>query len=115
VLRVCGLGGLRSSLQHMNDVYVEGMTMSSHPGLTQHDVELSMKKFYSSLFSPPIPTFEDTIKDPEVRKIARSKTAQRVVEVYQELFDAITGTMGGYADLAFMGHDPDQVKTLLSL
>jgi hypothetical protein len=115
VLQVCGLGGLRSSLQHMNDVYVEGMTMSSHPGLTQHDVEFSMKKFYSSLFSPPIPTFEDTIKDPEVRKIARSKTAQRVVDVYQELFDAITGNMGGYTDLAFMGHNPDQVKTLLSV
>jgi hypothetical protein len=74
-----------------------------------------MKKFYSSLFSPPIPTFEDTIKDPEVRKIARSKTAERVVDVYRELYVAISGDRGGYADLAFMGHDPDQVKTLLSL
>ena len=115
VLQVCGLEGLRSSLRHMNGVYVEGMIMSSHPGLSQRDVELSMKKFYSSLFSPPIPTFEDTIKDPEVRKIARSKTAQRVVDVYRELYVAISGDRGGYADLAFMGHDPDQVKTLLSL
>lgn len=115
VLHVCGLGGLRSSLQHMNGVYVKGMMMSSYPGLSQREVEVSMKKFYSSLFSPPIPTFEDTIKDPEVRKVARSKTAQRVVDVYRELFEAITGDGGGYADLAFMGHDSDQVKTLLSL
>ena len=74
-----------------------------------------MNKFYSSLFSPPIPTFEDTIKDPELQKIARSKTAQRVVGVYQELYEAIASEKGGYADLAFLGHDPDQVKTLLSL
>jgi len=31
VLQVCGLEGLRSSLRHMNSVYVEGMTMSTHP------------------------------------------------------------------------------------
>mmetsp|Transcript_23235 Transcript_23235/g.56046 ORF Transcript_23235/g.56046 Transcript_23235/m.56046 type:complete len:883 (+) Transcript_23235:32-2680(+) len=115
VLQVCGLEGLRSAMRHMNGMYVKGMTMSSHPGLSQRDVESSMKKFYSSLFSPPIPTFEDTIKDPELRKIARSKTAERVAEVYRELHEAITSEKGGYADLAFLGHDPNQVKTLLSL
>jgi hypothetical protein len=115
VLHICGLDGLRSALRHMDGVYVEGMTMASHPGLTQRDVEASMKKFYSSLFSPPIPTFEDIIKDPELRKIARSKTARRVVDVYQELYDAITSEKGGYADVSFLGHGPDQVKTLLSL
>eukprot|EP00579_Thalassiosira_antarctica_P015733 CAMPEP_0201935274 /NCGR_PEP_ID=MMETSP0903-20130614/35134_1 /ASSEMBLY_ACC=CAM_ASM_000552 /TAXON_ID=420261 /ORGANISM="Thalassiosira antarctica, Strain CCMP982" /LENGTH=919 /DNA_ID=CAMNT_0048475665 /DNA_START=8 /DNA_END=2767 /DNA_ORIENTATION=+ len=115
VLQVCGLEGLRSAMRHMNGVFIEGMTMSSHPGLFQRDVEGAMNKFYSSLFSPPIPTFEDTIKDPELRKIARSKTAQRVVDVYRELYEAITSEKGGYADLAFLGHDPDQVKTLLSL
>lgn len=115
VLHICGLDGVQSVLRHMNGVYVEGMTMASHPGLTQRDLEEAMKKFYSSLFSPPIPTFEDIIKDPELRKIARSKTAQRVVDVYQELYDAITSEKGGYADVAFLGHDPEQVKTLLSL
>ena len=115
VLHVCGLEGLRTALLHMNGVFVEGMTMSSHAGLSQRDVEGAMKKFYSSLFSPPIPTFEDTIKDPELRKIARSKTAQRVVAVYRELYEAITSDKGGYTDLSFLGHDPDQVKTLLSL
>ncbi|KAL7524497.1 hypothetical protein ACHAXR_000598 [Thalassiosira sp. AJA248-18] len=115
VLQVCGLEGLRSAMRHMNGVYVEGMTMSSHPGLSQREVEVAMKKFYSSLFSPPIPTFEDTIKDPELRKIARSKTAQRVVDVYRDLYEAIASNKGGYGDLSFLGHDPDQVKTLLSL
>lgn len=115
VLHACGIGGLQSALNHMNGVYVEGMTMSSYPGLSQRDLEVSMAKFYSSLFSPPIPTFEDTIKDPEVRKVARSKTAQRVVDVYRDLYEAITSESGGYADLAFMGHDPEQVMILLSL
>ncbi len=115
VLHICGLDGVRSALRHMNGVYVEGMTMASHPGLTQLDVEASMKTFYSSLFSPPIPTFEDTIKDPELRKIARSKIAQRVVDVYHELYDAITSEKGGYADVSFLGHDPDQVCLLLGL
>lgn len=115
VLHMCGLDGVGSALRHMNGVYVEGMTMASHPGLAQRDLESSMKKFYSSLFSPPIPTFEDTIKDPGLRKIARSKTAQRVVDVYQELYDAITSDKGGYADVSFLSHDPDQVQKLLSL
>ena len=115
VLQVCGLEGLRSAMRHMNGVFVEGMTMSSHPGLSQREVEVAMKKFYSSLFSPPIPTFEDTIKDPELRKIARSKTAQRVVDVYKDLYEAITSAKGGYTDTSFLGHVPDQVKTLLSL
>ena len=115
VLQVCGLEGIRSAMRHMNGVYVEGMAMASHPGLSQRDVEAAMKKFYSSLFSPPIPTFEESIKDPELRKIARSKTAARVVDVYRELYEAITSEKGGYADLSFLGHDPDQVKTLLSI
>ena len=115
VLQVCGLEGLRSAMRHMSGVYVEGMTMSSHPGLSQRDVEAAMKKFYSSLFSPPIPTFEEEIKDAEVRQIARSKTAQRVVDVYQELYEAITSEKGGYADLSFLAHDPNNVRTLLAL
>eukprot|EP00584_Thalassiosira_punctigera_P001332 CAMPEP_0172527940 /NCGR_PEP_ID=MMETSP1067-20121228/2473_1 /TAXON_ID=265564 ORGANISM="Thalassiosira punctigera, Strain Tpunct2005C2" /NCGR_SAMPLE_ID=MMETSP1067 /ASSEMBLY_ACC=CAM_ASM_000444 /LENGTH=900 /DNA_ID=CAMNT_0013311771 /DNA_START=50 /DNA_END=2752 /DNA_ORIENTATION=+ len=116
VLQVCGLESLRSAFRHMDSVFVEGITiMSSHPGMSQRDVETAMGKFYSSLFSPPIPTFEDTIKDPELRKVARSKTAARVADVYRELYEAITSEKGGYADLAFLGHNPDQVKTLLSL
>lgn len=114
VLDVCGLGGIHTALQQMNGASIEGMAMSCHPGLSQSEVEAAMKQFYSSLFSPPIPTFEE-IKDPELRKFARSKTALRVVDVYRELYDAMTSEKGGYADFAFLGHEPDQVKTLLSL
>ena len=112
VLRICGLAGLRSALRNVD---AEGGDLSSHAGLSQRDVELAMNKFYSSLFSPPIPTFEDTIKDPELRKVARSRTAQQVLDVYQELYSAITSESGGYADLSFLAHDPEQVKALLSL
>ncbi|KAL7521409.1 hypothetical protein ACHAWX_006083 [Stephanocyclus meneghinianus] len=115
VFTVCGLGGIQVAMQQMNAVYVDGMTMSSHPGLSPADIEAAMKQFYSSLYSPPIPTFEDSIKDPELRKVARSKITQRVVDKYREMFDAITSEKGGYPDLSFLGHDPDQVKTLLSM
>ena len=115
VLALCGLGKIHDAMQQLNAVYVEGMTMSSHPGLSQTDIEAAMKQFYSSLYSPPIPTFEDSIKDPELRKVARSKTAQTVVNEYRDLYEAITSEKGGYADLSFLGHDPEQVKTLLSL
>eukprot|EP00804_Cyclotella_cryptica_P026647 CCRYP_019085-RA/>CCRYP_019085-RA protein AED:0.07 eAED:0.08 QI:0/0/0/1/1/1/2/0/825 len=115
VFAVCGLGGIQLAMEQMNAVYVDGMTMSSHPGLSPADIEAAMKQFYSSLYSPPIPTFEDSIKDPELRKVARSKIAQRVVDKYREIFDAISSEKGGYSDLSFLGHDPDQVKTLLSM
>ena len=115
VLSVCGLGSIQAAMEHMNAVFVDGMTMSSHPGLSQSDLESAMKQFYSSLFSPPIPTFEDTIKDPELRRSARSMTAKRVANEYRILYEAITSENGGYADLSFLGHDPEQVNTLLSL
>ena len=114
VLSLCGLGKINHAMQQLNAVYVEGMTMSSHPGLSQTDIEAAMKQFYSSLYSPPIPTFEE-IKDPELRKLARSKTAKTVVKEYRDLYEAITSEKGGYADLSFLGHDPEQVNTLLSL
>ena len=115
VLEVCGLHGIRTAMQQMDAVYVEGMTMSSHPGLSKLDIESAMKQFESSLYSPPIPTFEDSIKDPELRKLARSKTAKRVVNEYRLIYDEITSEKGGYSDLSFLGHDPNAVNTLLSL
>jgi hypothetical protein len=115
VLEVCGLGTIRSAIEDMNRVYIEGMTMASHPGLSAKEVEVAMKQFYSSLFSPPIPTFEDAIKDAELRKTARSRTAEIVIDVYQSVYDALNSERGGYADLSFLAHDPSQVKALLSL
>eukprot|EP00985_Skeletonema_marinoi_P034347 scaffold43737_cov204-Skeletonema_marinoi.AAC.2 len=115
VLEECGLGAIRSAIKDMDRVYIEGMTMSSHPGLSRKEVEAAMKKFYSSLFSPPIPTFEDVIKDAQLRKIARSRTAQIVIDLYQEVYGALSSERGGYSDLSFLEHDPNQVKALLSL
>jgi hypothetical protein len=114
-LEVCGLGAIRSGIKDMDRVYIEGMTMSSHPGLSAKEVEGAMKQFYSSLFSPPIPTFEDTIKDAQLRKLARSRTAQIVIDVYQEVYKVLTSERGGYTDLSFLEHEPNQVKALLSL
>eukprot|EP00986_Skeletonema_menzelii_P009138 scaffold4066_cov152-Skeletonema_menzelii.AAC.17 len=115
VLEECGLGAIRTGIKDMDRVYIEGMTMSSHPGLSRNEVEVAMKNFYSSLFSPPIPTFDDAIKDAQLRKIARSQTAQIVIDVYKEVFGALTSERGGYTDLSFLEHDPNQVKALLSL
>ncbi len=115
LLEECGLGAIRSGIKDMERVYIEGMSLSSHPGLSRNEVEMAMKKFYSSLFSPPIPTFEDEIKDVQLRKIARSRTAQIVIDVYQEVFGALTSERGGYTDVSFLEHNPNQVKALLSL
>ena len=115
VLEECGLGVIRSRIKNMDSVYIEGMTMSSHPGLSGKEMEMAMKKFFSSLFSPPIPSFEDTIKDSQLRKIARSRTAQIVISAYQEVYEMATSERGGYTDLSFLEHDPNQVKALLSL
>jgi hypothetical protein len=92
---------------------VEGMTMASQAGLTEDDVELGMKEFYSSLYAPPLPTFEN-IKDPVLRRLARSKICDNVVQVYSDLYHAMSSEKGGYDDLSFLGHTPEQVKTLFS-
>jgi hypothetical protein len=92
---------------------VEGMTMASQAGLTEDDVELGMKEFYSSLYALPLPTFEN-IKDPVLRRLARSKICDNVVHVYSDLYHAMNREKGGYDDLSFLGHTPEQVKTLFS-
>jgi hypothetical protein len=47
VLEICGLGSMAAAWKNM--LPVEGVTMASQSGLTQEDVELGMKEFYSSL------------------------------------------------------------------
>ena len=111
VLELCGLGTMATAWNNMLDV--EGMTMASTSGLTEEDIELGMKEFYSSLYAPPLPTFE-TIKDPVLRRLARSKICDNVVRVYEELYTAMHSEKGGYEDLSFLGHTPEQVKTLFS-
>ena len=109
VLELCGLGHIVTLWRNMP--LVEGITMASQPGLSVDDMDSAMKEFYTSLYSPPIPSFEN-IKDPVLRKMARTKIASNVVNLYDELYDDIISEKGGYDDMSFLGHTPDQVKTL---
>lgn len=116
VLDLCGLGSLVMTWDRFKGVQVDGMTMASFPGLTPDEAESAMKEFYSSLYSPPIPSFENTIKDPTLRKLARNKIAKRVCESYASIHDAmLTPDMGGYDDTSFLGHAPQQVNTLFTV
>jgi len=116
VLDLCGLGTLVSAFERFNAVHVEGMVMAAHPGLTVEEVKIALGEFYSSLYSPPLPSFESTIKDPTLRKLARSKIAQKVCLTYQTLYDDMTKfEKGGYDDLSFLGHTPRQVNTLFTV
>ncbi|KAL3914412.1 MAG: hypothetical protein SGARI_000135 [Bacillariaceae sp.] len=115
VLDLCGLGSLLTAWDRFKGVQVDGMTMGSYPGLTPDEAASSMKEFYSSLYSPPIPSFENTIKDPTLRKLARTKIATSVCEKYGFLYDAMASTESGYDDLDFLGHTPQQVLTLFSV
>ncbi|CAJ1915089.1 unnamed protein product [Cylindrotheca closterium] len=116
VLDLCGLGSLLSALDRFNGVQVDGMVMSAHPGLAPEDVQVAMKEFYTSLYSPPIPSFESTIRDPSLRKSARKKIADSVCDSYKTLYDTMTTSeRGGYDDLGFLSHTPEQVSTLFTL
>jgi len=115
VLELCGLGSLASAWSRWEEVESEGTLMATYPGLSPDDVEAGMKEFYTSLYSPPLPSLESTVKDPVVRKAARTKIAGKVCETYSDLYDSIMSTgKGGYDDVSFLGHTPDQVKTLFS-
>jgi hypothetical protein len=115
VLDLCGLGPLAAAWKGWQDVQAEGTLMSAYPGLSPDDAEAGMKEFYSSLYSPPLPSLEATIKDPVVRKSARSKIAGKVCETYSELYNSMISTgKGGYDDVSFLGHKPEQVNTLFS-
>jgi hypothetical protein len=116
VLDLCGLGSLVTAWERFKGVQVEGMVMAAHPGLTPEEVQGAMKEFYSSLYSPPLPSFESTIKDPSLRKAARKKIAENVCSSYSALYEAMSKTdKGGYEDLSFLGHTPEQVHTLFTV
>jgi conserved oligomeric Golgi complex subunit 6 len=111
VLEICGLGQVISAWRNLPPF--DGITMATQPGLNMDDMDLAMKEFYASLYSPPLPNFEN-IKDPVLRKLARHKIAMSVVNVYEELYNAILSDKGGYDDTTFLGHTPDQVKSLFA-
>jgi hypothetical protein len=140
VLEVCGLSSLATNLQRWREgrakddaeddddgdpsiALTTAVSMSSHPGLSPDDVEAGIKEFYASLYSPPIPSLEASIRDPLLRRTARAKIARRVVDAYADLYRCImeehssprSPSGGGYPDVSFLGHTPDQVKTLFSV
>eukprot|EP00980_Cylindrotheca_fusiformis_P018788 scaffold6265_cov193-Cylindrotheca_fusiformis.AAC.8 len=116
VLDLCGLGSLVSAWERFKGVQVEGMVMAAHPGLSHEEAQAAMKEFYSSLYSPPLPSFEGTIKDPSLRKVARKKIADNVCSTYSALYESMSKSdKGGYEDLSFLGHTPEQVNTLFTV
>ena len=112
VLDLCGLGPLAGAWQKWKVTPDRG-EMASFGGLSADDVEASMKDFYASLFSPPLPSLESAVKDPVMRRMARSKIASNVCQTYADLYEDMQ-TSGGYEDLSVLGHTPEQVKTLFS-
>lgn len=116
VMDLCGLGAIMSAWNRFYGVRVEGMTMSSFSGLTPEEAKSSMKEFYTSLYSPPIPSFENTIKDPMLRKLARAKISERVCDSYELIYNAMTASdIGGYDDVTFLSYTPLQVHTLFTV
>jgi conserved oligomeric Golgi complex subunit 6 len=119
VLDVCGLGSIttahrkwqRSSYSESGEAMAALSAMASYPGLSPAEVQVAMKQFYASLYSPPLPLLT-LIRDPVARKASRSRIASRVCEIYHTLHDAITAEHGGYEDTAFLNYTPSQVLTL---
>jgi hypothetical protein len=116
VLDLCGLGSLEAAWKRWKETEGEGILMATFPGLSAEDVEAGIREFYTSLFSPPIPSLEHAIKDPVARKAARSKIANNVCQTYADLYASISSSgKGGYSDVSFLGHTPEQVTTLFSV
>jgi hypothetical protein len=113
VLDLCGMLGVSEAWKRYSEVQDNAIVMASFPGLDAEQVSVALKEFYASLYSPPLPSLE-TIKDANIRKLARSCVAQNVCKLYGELYEAIMMSGSGYADTSFLGHSPDQVNTLFS-
>jgi hypothetical protein len=113
VLDECSLRAISNAIESMHAVHIEGMVASSHSGLSQETLQKAVKKFYASLFDPPIPSY-GIIKDPVLRKYARNKIAENVTEAYKQIYELAKSDDGGYDDVSFLSYDPDQVKSMLS-
>jgi hypothetical protein len=114
VLDLCGLGRMASAWDGWQQVTtIDGSPMSAYPGLSQEDAEFGMKSFYASLYSPPLPSLETAVKDPHLRKSARSKIADQICIVYSNLHESML-LHGGYENMSFLAHSPQQVNTLFS-
>jgi hypothetical protein len=121
VLHLCGLKDVADSYrrwkhQSQSPSSIES-PMASFPGLSSDEMERAVRDFYASLYSPPLPSLETTVKDPLLRKRARSQIAREIALVYSKLYQAYhenANVEGGYDDLSFWQHKPEQVNTLFS-
>ncbi|CAB9499830.1 Golgi complex subunit 6 [Seminavis robusta] len=122
VMDLCGLGSTATAWKNFQKASAEGgaltESLAAYPGLGPEEVQDAIKEFYTSLYSPPLPSLETGVKDPTVRKAARRQIAGRVCTFYKELYEAImaahSSESGGYEDVKFLGHTPEQVVTLFS-
>jgi len=130
VLYSCGIGEIYDSIMKLTQDSHETTLLSLQPNLNQQNhIEPAFKRFYASLYSPPIPSFEE-MKDPILRRQSRTKTASNVAEgrflfysystlqfcaAYEVIYHTLKSDRGGYDDLSFLLHSPHQVKTLLSI
>ena len=84
-------------------------------GLEPKTVKEKIDVFYSSLFSPPIPGYED-ISDGKIRGAARRGTADAIIDCYQQIFGVVMDPKHGYAEHGVScKHSPSQVKILLNV
>ena len=121
VLDLCGLKSVADSYRRWESQAQSPSSisspMTSYPGLSSDQVERAVRDFYASLYSPPLPSLETTVKDPLLRKRARSQIAVQVAAVYSNLYQAYhdnANVEGGYDDVSFWQHRPEQVNTLFS-
>lgn len=115
VLERCGLGSLVADLRRWQDASDTAGPLASFPGLSTEELEAGLRDFYASLYAPPLPSLEGTIRDPLLRKTARARIAVRVCDSYRDLYRAATAPGAGYSDASsFLGHTPEQVRTLFS-
>lgn len=123
VLEFCGLGSVATSWKRFRELHADEIgqeaasvtaVMAGHPGLSQSQLEAAMKEFYASLYSPPLPSLERTVENVTLRKLARQKIASNVADFYAELYSYASRPASGYTDVSFLGHTPEQVRTLFS-
>lgn len=115
MLHDCGLGAIAQALWRRElDDNAAASSMASYPGLSLSEVRDAMTTFYSSLYSPPLPKLE-RVKDQTLKTRCRSKTAQKVCETYQQIYEGLELAKGEYGDLSFLTHTPSQVNTLLAM
>ncbi|GMH58100.1 hypothetical protein TrLO_g15939 [Triparma laevis f. longispina] len=87
--------------------------MSSIIGLEQAFVSRSIAQFYSSLHSPPIPSFEE-IDSAEIRARLTTGIKEKIISSYSDLYFQIKDPQARYTDTdSWLNMNPNQIQGLL--